>query len=145
MAGAYFTGFSKEDFTQVPSSVVADARDSISRGVEHRADILRRNIRRILPAGPGMRLPLIPNVESRDGTSNKDARMTNALKESDNGVDYAGVRPAITQVADTTGNGNGMFFLDTLITIFGTAALYSESLTSISAVDDGMYDFVKGE
>jgi hypothetical protein len=90
-----------------------------------------------------MRLPLIPSVESRDGTSNKDARMTNALKESENGVDYAAVRPALTQVADTTGNGNGMFFLDTLITIFGTSARYSESLTSISTVDDGMYDFVR--
>lgn len=90
-----------------------------------------------------MRLPLIPGVESRDGTSNKDARMTNALKETENGVDYAGVRPALGLVADTTGNGNGMFFLDTLIVVFGTSAKYSESLTTIGAVDDGMYDFVK--
>ena len=92
-----------------------------------------------------MRLPLVSDIDSRDGTSNKDARMSNALKESENGVDYAATRPALALIADTTGNGNGMFFLDTLITIFGTAALYSESLTSISAVDDGMYDFVKGE
>lgn len=90
-----------------------------------------------------MRLPLIPNVESRDGTSNKDARMTNSLKESENGVDYASVRPALTLVADTTGDGNGMFYLDTLITVFGTTAKYSESLTLIGTVDDGMYDFVR--
>ena len=90
-----------------------------------------------------MRLPLIPNVESRDGTSNKDARMSNALKESENGVDYAATRPALTLVADTTGNGNGMFYFDTLITIFGTAAKYSESLTTIDTVAAGMYDFVK--
>lgn len=69
--------------------------------------------------------------------------MTNSLKESENGVDYAATRPALVLVADTTGNGGGMFYLDTLITIFGTSAKYSESLTSISAVDAGMYDFVK--
>ena len=92
-----------------------------------------------------MRLPLIPNVESRDGTSNKDARMTNALKETDNGVDYACVRPALLLVADTSGNGNGMFFLDTLITMFGTHARYSESLTDIDTVVDGRYDFAKGQ
>lgn len=90
-----------------------------------------------------MRLPLIPNAESRDGTSNKDARMTNALKESENGVDYAAVRPALSQIVDTTGNGNGMFYFDTLITIFGTSVAYSESLTSINTVDDGMYDFAR--
>ncbi len=91
-----------------------------------------------------MRLPLIPNVDSRDGTSNKDARMTNALKETENGVDYACVRPALSLIADTTGNGNGMFYLDTLITIFGTNARYSESLTNIGTVASGSYDFVKG-
>lgn len=90
-----------------------------------------------------MRLPLIPNVESRDGTSNKDARMTNALKESENGVDYAVIRPAVKLVADTTGAGNGMFYFDTLITVFGTTAKYSESLTTIGTIDSGRYDFVK--
>ncbi len=91
-----------------------------------------------------MRLPLIPNVESRDGSSNKDGRMTNSLKESENGVDFAAVRPALSLVADTTGDGNGMFYFDTLITVFGGSAKYSESLTTISAVEDGFYDFAKG-
>lgn len=89
-----------------------------------------------------MRLPLIPNIESRDGSNNKDARMTNSLKESENGVDYATSRPALALVATTTGNGNGMVYRDTLITIFGTTVRYSESLTSIGTVDVGRYDFV---
>lgn len=92
-----------------------------------------------------MRLPLIPSVESRDGTSNKDARMSNALKESENGVDFACVRPSLQLVADTTGDGNGLSYLDTLISVFGGSVKYSESLTLIDTVADGRYDFARGD
>ena len=102
-------------------------------------------IRRGISLRGDMRLPLIPSVESRDGTSNKDARMSNALKESENGVDFACVRPSLQLVADTTGDGNGMIYFDTLISVFGGNVVYSESLTLIDTVVDSRYDFVKGE
>lgn len=92
-----------------------------------------------------MRIPLTPVVDSRDGSSDKDARMSNALKETENGSDFACVRPALTLITNTTGNGNGVSYLDTLISVFGDKIRYSESLTLFTTIDDGKYDFVRGD
>ena len=55
-----------------------------------------------------MRLPLVPEIDSRDGTSNKDERLTNALSETDEGVTLAVVRPGLVFEAEGTGVGGGL-------------------------------------
>ena len=42
-----------------------------------------------------MRLPLASQIDSRDGESNKDGRLTNVLKETDEGGGLACVRPGL--------------------------------------------------
>jgi len=89
-----------------------------------------------------MRLPLIAELDSRDGTSNKDARFTNVLKETEDTGEVAAVRPALVSLATATGNGNGSTVLDgVLVTVFGTALGTGTTPTTISAVIDGKYDF----
>jgi probable HAF family extracellular repeat protein len=90
-----------------------------------------------------MRLPLIAPLESRDGSSNKDSRMTNALAESEEGGSVAVVRPGLTRVAQSTGNGNGLVaFNDQLIAITGSSIGWLEQSSSTIDLDwgDGSVD-----
>lgn len=67
-----------------------------------------------------MRLPVAGNISTRDGSSNKNARMTNMLAEEKQGKSFAAVRPGLNQVASTTGNGNGIVcFNGDLVNVFG--------------------------
>lgn len=66
-----------------------------------------------------MRIPLITDTDSRDGSSNKDERLTNVLVEIDS-EKMACVRPGLNKAAETTGNGNGaVCFGGTLVNVFG--------------------------
>ena len=66
-----------------------------------------------------MRLPLVSELDSRDGESNKDARLTNVLKETDEGGDLACVRPGLEAAAIVAGDGGGLVcFNGDLISIF---------------------------
>ena len=57
-----------------------------------------------------MRIPLAVNLESRDGSLDKDSRMVNCYAEVKSGVAYIATRPGLLQKLDlTAGNGNGMF------------------------------------
>lgn len=68
-----------------------------------------------------MRLPLVPSLSTKNGVSNKNARMTNVLKESKKTGDMAVVRPGLTLNATASGVGNGLVvFNDELISVFGT-------------------------
>lgn len=90
-----------------------------------------------------MRLPVVVELDSRDGVSNKDARLTNTLKESDEGVTLAVLRPGVSAIATATGNGSGVIAFDgTLISVFGTVLGYGEGPTTIGTVAAGTYDFV---
>lgn len=93
-----------------------------------------------------MRLPLITEIESRDGAANKDERLTNTLMEiEDQEFAYAAIRPGLATIASSTGNGNGLTTLDgVLIGVFGTTAFRTASITSIDTVADGIYDFAQG-
>ena len=89
-----------------------------------------------------MRLPVVVELDSRDGVSNKDARLTNALKENDEGVTLAALRPGLSAIAAATGNGSGVTaFNGTLISVFGTVLGHGEGPATIGTVETGTYDF----
>jgi hypothetical protein len=89
-----------------------------------------------------VRLPLASEIDSRDGTSNKDERLTNVLQESDEGVVFAALRPGLATIATASGAGGGVVnFNDVLITVFGTTLGFGTVPTTISTVVAGSYDF----
>ena len=62
-----------------------------------------------------MRLPIVPQLSTKDGAANKNARMTNALREKNKAV----VRPGLSLVLDYAGVGNGLVpWNDRLIALF---------------------------
>lgn len=71
-----------------------------------------------------MRLPVIPSADTKDGVTNKNARMTNMLKETKSISDVAALRPGLVETALLSGNGNGLVrFNDKLISVFGQSAI----------------------
>lgn len=89
-----------------------------------------------------MKLPLVSEIESRDGTSDKGERMTNVLSETDEGVTLAVVRPGLATIATASGAGGGeVNFNDVLITVFGTTLGFGPTPSTIGAVVAGSYDF----
>lgn len=91
-----------------------------------------------------MRLPLVSDIDSRDGTSNRDERLTNVLSEIDEGVTYATVRPALESVSSNSGNGNGVVdFQGVLISVFGATAGFGATPSTIGTVGNGATDFAQ--
>jgi hypothetical protein len=89
-----------------------------------------------------MRLQLVSDIDSRDGSSNKDERLTNALAEKDGKAVYACIRPGLNQVATESGVGNGLTcFGGTLISVYGTVLGYGDNPAAIQSVTSGEYDF----
>jgi len=67
-----------------------------------------------------MRLPVVGNISTKDGASNKNARMTNVLAEEKQGKTFAAVRPGLNQLATGSGNGNNLVcFGGELVNIYG--------------------------
>lgn len=92
-----------------------------------------------------MKLPLISDADSRDGTSDKDARLTNVLAESDEGTNYATVRPALEAVTSNSGNGNGLVnFEGQLLSVFGSTLGFGSTPSTIGTVGITMHDFAGG-
>lgn len=68
-----------------------------------------------------MRLPSTPQLSTKDGTSNKNARLTNCLKESKKSGDKAVVRPGLVLNAVGDGVGGGLVaFNNELVSVYGT-------------------------
>lgn len=90
-----------------------------------------------------MRIPLITEADSRDGSSNKDERLTNVLAEIDS-ENMACVRPGINTLLASSGAGNGLeCFNGQIIHVFGTSIKRGTAPTNIGTVSSGFYDFVK--
>lgn len=67
-----------------------------------------------------MRLPVVPQISTKDGVSAKNARLTNCLKESKKSVDKAVVRPGLVLQAEGTGVGGGLVaFNNELVSVYG--------------------------
>lgn len=91
-----------------------------------------------------MRLPLVIELDSRDGSANKDGRLTNVIAEQDEGGTLAVVRPGISTIATASGAGSGIAcFGGELVSVFGTVLGYGEAPTTIGAVVAGDYDFAQ--
>ena len=70
-----------------------------------------------------MKLPLVTPLKSRNGTSNKDGRLTNVLADQrPNGELVAQVRPGLVSATGGSGNGNGLVdFNGELISVYGAS------------------------
>lgn len=91
-----------------------------------------------------MRLPLASQLDSRDGSTNKDGRLTNVLKETDEGGELAVVRPGLELMAAMSGAGGGITaFNGTLISVFGETLGYGDDPAPISTITAGTYDFAQ--
>ena len=68
-----------------------------------------------------MRVPLIAELATRDGSASKDSQFTNVLKENVGGTPIAVIRPGLKSVYySNQGNGRGLVsFNDELLSIFG--------------------------
>ena len=67
-----------------------------------------------------MRLPVAPQLSTKDGVSNKNARLINTLKETAAQGEFATVRPGLVTAATSTGNGNGIVcFNGELVSVYG--------------------------
>lgn len=85
-----------------------------------------------------MRLPVAGTISTKDGTSNKNARMTNMLINQKKDVAKACVRPALASKVTGYGAGNGIVcFNDEIVTLSG------EELTAGITVTPGTTSFVK--
>lgn len=73
-----------------------------------------------------MRLPITPQISTKDGVSAKNARLTNCLKESKKGGDKAVVRPGLVLDDTYTGIGNGLIPFDGRLLV-----IYDDTVTDI--------------
>ncbi len=91
-----------------------------------------------------MRLPLTSNIDSRDGVSAKDERLTNMLGEDDEGIQLTVLRPGLATIATASGAGGGeVNFNDVLITVYGTTLGFGPTPSTIGTIAAGMYDFAQ--
>ena len=89
-----------------------------------------------------MRLPLIFEIDSRDGVSAKDERLTNMLGEDDEGIQLTVLRPGLATIATASGAGGGAVnFNDVLISVYGTTLGFGSTPSTIGPVVAGSYDF----
>ena len=89
-----------------------------------------------------MRLTLTSDIDSRDGGSNRDERLTNMLGEDDEGIQLTVLRPGLATIATASGAGGGAVnFNDVLITVYGTTLGSGSTPSTIGTVVAGSYDF----
>lgn len=73
-----------------------------------------------------MRLPVLPQISTKDGTSNKNARLTNVLKDPRKGGEMAEVRPGLVASDTYSGLGNGLIPFDGRLLV-----IYDDTVTDI--------------
>lgn len=73
-----------------------------------------------------MRLPVTPTLDTKDGLSNKNARLTNCLKEVKKGGEKAVVRPGLSLNDTYTGLGNGLIPFDGRLLV-----IYDDTVTDV--------------
>lgn len=89
-----------------------------------------------------MRLPITPQISTKDGTSNRNARLTNCLKESKKGGDKAVVRPGLVTSDTYTGLGSGLIPFDGRLLVIYDDTVYDteEDLTLPWPLDSDPWD-----
>lgn len=89
-----------------------------------------------------MRIPLVPDLDSRVGLDTKDEQLRNVLAQADVGVTLAVTRPGLVTAQTFSGNGNGLTALEgELFSVFGTT-LRNGSMNQVGGtLASGPYDF----
>lgn len=89
-----------------------------------------------------MRLPVLPQLSTKDGLSNKNARLTNCLKESKKSGDMAVVRPGLELNDTYSGIGNGLIPFDGRLLVIYDDTVYDteEELTLPWPLDSEPWD-----
>lgn len=83
-----------------------------------------------------MRIPVVASVSTKDGTSNKNARLTNCLKESKKSGDMAVIRPGLVLDAVASGVGNGLVsFNGELVSVYGATLGIGVTEGAVSSID----------
>ena len=86
-----------------------------------------------------MRLPVTPQISTKDGLSNKNARLTNCLKESKKSGEKAVVRPGLVLDAAASGVGNGLVvFNNELVSVYG--ATLGLGVTPATTIESSFYN-----
>jgi len=81
-----------------------------------------------------MRLPISSPLVSRDGAANKDARLTNMLKEDEKAI----IRPGLVLNASASGVGNGIVaFNNELVSVYGSTLGVKRSVMTVSPISFG--------
>ena len=98
-----------------------------------------------------MRLPLVPKLSTKDGSSDSNGRMTNMLVNTTSiGVSHAEVRPALAlqESTESPAQGNGIVdFNGTLLSIYGTDLIIidpREDVTAFPLVDEIQVPLIYG-
>ena len=83
-----------------------------------------------------MRLPITPQISTKDGVSAKNARLTNCLKESKKAGDKAVVRPGLVLDAVASGVGNGLVvFNNELVSVYGATLGFGPTPAATDPLD----------
>lgn len=78
-----------------------------------------------------MRLNVVPQISTKDGQSNKNARLTNCLKESKKSGDMAVIRPGLELNDTYSGIGNGLIPFDGRLLKIYDDSIYTEELPDL--------------
>lgn len=88
-----------------------------------------------------MRIPIVPPLSTKDGTANKNARLTNCLKESKKTGDKAVIRPGLVASDSFTGIGSGLIPFDgRLLVIYGDTVTDPDSTDLPWPLDSPQWD-----
>lgn len=96
-----------------------------------------------------MRLPVVPQISTKNGTSNKNARLTNCLKESKKSGDKAVIRPGLVLDAQASGVGNGLVvFNNELVSVYGATLGFgvepaTEFTTGLKNISDQLLSIIE--
>ena len=75
-----------------------------------------------------MRLPVTPQLNTKDGTANRNARLTNMLKESSKAGDKAVIRPGLVASDSYSGVGSGLIPFDGRLLVIYDDTVYDTEL-----------------
>lgn len=78
-----------------------------------------------------MRLPVTPQLSTKDGISDKNARLTNCLKEVRQTGELAQVRPGLSVATDYAGLGNGLIAFDGRLLVMVDDSIYDDEYVDI--------------
>lgn len=82
-----------------------------------------------------MRLPVTPQISTKDGVSNKNARLTNVLKETRGTGDLAVIRPGLSLDTTYAGLGNGLIVFDGRLLVMVDDTIYDQEWDTYFPLD----------